>query len=105
MIRGGKLQHQISIERESESVAPSGTVSSVWLPIATIRAELVQRNTQEFLSGFGDAEGGSAVFRVRYLEGVTLADRVAHGSGRFDIDEIIELGRKRGLELRCTVAE
>ena len=79
LIRSGKLKHQITIERESETVAASGAVSSAWLPVATVRAELVQRDAQEFLTGFGEIEGGSAVFRVRYLGGLTLADRVTHG--------------------------
>lgn len=101
MIRAGKLDRQITIERDTETVAASGAVSSVWAPVATIRAELVQRSADEFLTGFGEAEAGGAVFRIRYLAGITTADRVICDGVAYDIDEIAELGRRRALELRC----
>ncbi|MDE4173668.1 phage head closure protein [Phaeobacter sp. PT47_59] len=102
MIRAGKLDRQITIERKGETVAASGAVMSEWLPVATIRAELVQRSADEYLAGFGEADAGGAVFRIRYLAGITTADRVTCDGEAYDIDEIAELGRKRGLELRCS---
>ncbi|NDW43662.1 phage head closure protein [Ruegeria sp. PrR005] len=102
MIRAGKLDRQITIERKVETIAASGSVTSEWLQVATIRAELVQRSADEYLAGFGEAEAGGAVFRVRYLAGITTADRVTFDGVAYDIDEIAELGRKRALELRCS---
>lgn len=102
MIRAGKLDRQIIIEREAETVAASGAVSKVWATLATVRAELVQRGAEEYLAGFGEAENSSAVFRIRYLAGITTADRVNCDGVTYDINEIAEMGRKRGLELRCS---
>ena len=104
MIRAGKLDRQITIERQTETVAASGAVSKDWATVATVRAELVQRGADEYLAGFGEAETGSAVFRIRYLTGITTADRVTCDGVTYDIDEIAELGRKRAFELR-TVAK
>lgn len=100
MIRAGKLDRQIALERKSETVSVSGTVVSAWTQIATVRAELVQQGTEEALTGYGEAERGNLVFRIRYLAGITTADRVIFEGTTYDIDEIAELGRKRGLELR-----
>lgn len=102
MIKAGKLDRQITIMREAETVAASGAVSKAWAPVATIRAELVQRSADEYLAGFGEADAGGAVFRVRYLAGITTADRVTFEGVTYDIDEVAELGRRRGLELRCS---
>ncbi|WP_424976811.1 phage head closure protein [Leisingera sp. S232] len=102
MIRAGKLDRQITITREVETVAASGAVSKVWTPVATVRAELIQRSADEYLTGFGEAASGNAVFRIRYLPGIITADRVTCDGLSYDIDEIVELGRKRGLELRCS---
>ena len=63
MLRAGKLDREITIERETETVAPSGAVSKAWAPVATVRVELVQQSADEFLAGFGEAEGGNVVFR------------------------------------------
>jgi SPP1 family predicted phage head-tail adaptor len=104
MIRAGKLDRQITIERQAETVAASGAVLQDWVPVATVRAELVQRSADEYLTGYGEAETGNAVFRIRYLAGITTADRVNFNGVAYAIDEIAELGRKRALELR-TVAK
>lgn len=101
MIRAGKLDRQIALERKSETVSVSGAISKVWAPIATVRAELVQQGTEEALVGYGEAERGNLVFRIRYLAGISTADRVIFEGTAYDIDEIAELGRKRGLELHC----
>lgn len=103
MLRAGKLDRQITIERQTETVAASGAVSKTWAPVATVRAELVQRNADEYLAGFGEADAGGAVFRIRYLSGITTADRVTFDGEAYDIDEIVENGRRRALELRTVV--
>lgn len=102
MIKAGKLDRQITIERQTETIAPSGAVSKAWTVIATIRAEVLQIGAQEALTSFGAADGGKAVFRIRYLPGITTADRVVCGGVIFDLDTITEIGRRRGLELHCS---
>lgn len=102
MIKAGKLDRQITIVREAETVAASGAVSKTWATVATVRAELVQRSADEYLAGFGEVDAGGAVFRIRYLAGITTADRVIFDGVTYDIDEIAELVRRRGLELRCS---
>lgn len=101
MLKAGKLDKQITIEREVETVAASGAVSTAWQVVATVRAELVQRSADEFLTGFGEAEAGNAVFRIRYLAGLATADRVICGGVVYGIEEIAEQGRRRALELHC----
>lgn len=106
MIAAGKLQHQIVIERETETITSAGHVRKVWAPVATVRAEVKNLSTDEFLARFGDADRQSAVFIVRWISGVeiTTADRITHGGKTFNIKGVIEIGRKRGLELRGVAA-
>jgi SPP1 family predicted phage head-tail adaptor len=99
-MQAGKLHHIIAIEREIEAVLPSGSVSKSWTNVATIRAEIVQRSAAERLTGYGEAEDGTIVFRIRYRPGLKTRDRVVYDGRAFDIKEITEIGRKRGLELR-----
>lgn len=103
MLKSGKLDRQITIEREAETVSASGGVSKTWAPVATVRAELVQRTADEYLAAFGEAESGNVWFRIRYHPGlnITTADRVTFDGAAYDIDEIVELGRRRALELRA----
>jgi hypothetical protein len=43
--------------------------------------------------------------RTRYVEGVTPAGRIIHGVLVFNVKEIKQIGRRRGLEIRATVKE
>ncbi|SOE08496.1 SPP1 family predicted phage head-tail adaptor [Hoeflea halophila] len=100
-MRAGKLDRTISVERKTETVYETGAVVTDWLAIATVRAEVVTQSADEFLTGFGKAESGNVIFRVRYLHDVTTADRVICDGKIYDLKEVIEVGRRRALELRA----
>ena len=101
-MRAGKLTHTIAIEREVETVKPSGHVARTWETIATMRAELKQASATEFLAGFGEADARNVIFLVRWpaIE-ITTADRIRHNGQSYDIKGLVEIGRRRGLELRA----
>lgn len=99
-MRAGKLQKTITIERFSSVVDEFGTVVETWTPVATVRAELIQSTVQEFMQAYGVTEDTVAIFRIRYMDGITLADRVTYQGRAYDLKEVKELGRRQGLELR-----
>ena len=103
MMRAGKLDKTISIERLGLTVDDYGTETEGWTNIATVRAQLVQSTTEEFLRSFGNTSETAVVFRIRYRDGLKVADRVTMQGQAFDLKEIKELGRRDGLELRCAV--
>jgi SPP1 family predicted phage head-tail adaptor len=100
-MRAGKLDKTITLERQTETVLASGAVSLAWAALATVRAEIVQQSATDFLTGFGDGVAGNVIFRIRYLAGVTTADRVASAGQTYAIKEVTEIGRRKGLELRA----
>lgn len=100
-MRAGKLDRTIAIERLTETVTPTGSVVTAWTNIATVRAQIVTQSASEFLTGYGEAEAGTIVFRIRYIAGITTADRVSYGGQIYDLKEVAEIGRRRGLELRA----
>jgi SPP1 family predicted phage head-tail adaptor len=101
-MRSGALDRTIVIERASVTVDEAGTPVPTWSVLYTLRAQLVQQSTDELLR----REGGSSsenniVFRVRYVAGVKLDDRLTYEGATFDVKELKEIGRRRGLEIRC----
>jgi SPP1 family predicted phage head-tail adaptor len=100
-MRAGKLDKVIVLERATTAVDDYGTPVEAWTEFATVRAQLIQSTTEEFMQTFGMATQTAVVFRIRYLDGITLADRVRHDGRIFDLKEVKELGRREGLELRC----
>lgn len=99
-LRAGKLDREITITRLSEAVSDSGGVVKSWTPLHTVRAEKVELTNAENLETFGNVAAGQVVFRLRYVDGITPADRILFDGINFDIESVTELGRKYGLELR-----
>lgn len=100
-MKAGRLTETVTIERETETVSPAGTVTLTWATIATRKAEVIQASTTELLKPFGEAEETVIVFRVRYVADVTTADRLTYRGQAFNIRTVKEIGRRRGLDLRC----
>lgn len=100
MLNIGNMDRRITIEHETETVKPSGDVSNGWTPVATVWAEVLQQSASEFFTGYGEAETGTVIFRVRYRPGITTANRVTYNGTAYDIKEIKEIGRRDALELR-----
>lgn len=103
MMNIGKLGRRIAIERETETVKPSGDVVKAWAEVATVWAEVLQSTATEYFTGMGEVETGAIIFRIRWLHGITTADRIAYNSQHYGLKEIKELGRRDALELRAEV--
>ena len=101
-MRAGKLDRTIVIERATPSIADDGTPSEVWAPLATMRAQLVKRAADDTAHDTGAVTVTTVTFRTRYLGGVTPADRVTYAGRAYRIEEVVELGRREGLDLRCS---
>lgn len=105
-MRAGKLDRVIQIEQyQSGGVDEYGTPIEGWLPLATMRAQLLQSSTEEFFAKSGEGATSTIVFRTRYLAGVTNTCRIIFEEREFDIEEVKELGRQQGLELRARAPE
>ena len=99
-MRAGSLSHRVTLERLEEAVEASGEAVATWTAYAEVWAERVTLSAEEFLTGPGEGERRSAVFRIRYRGEVRLEDRLTHDGTAYGLTEIVELGRKAGLELR-----
>jgi len=103
-MRAGSLVQLIAIDRPGSTVDDYGSEVVGWTAVTTTRAQLVQASTEEFLRSFGTSSEISTIFRTRFINGLTLSDRITHNGNRFDLVEIKEIGRRKGLELRCKAA-
>ncbi|MAC79291.1 MAG: head-tail adaptor protein [Rhodobacteraceae bacterium] len=100
-MKAGRLVHVIEIQQATATVNDAGTPVQSWSKLATLRAELIEQATEEFLRGAGDTDVATLAFRTRYLPGVTNTNRVSFDGTAYDIEKIVTIGRRRGLELRC----
>lgn len=99
-MRSGKLDKVITLQRFTATVDDFGTPVETWADLADLRAQVVQATTEEFIRAGAESDT-VIVFRTRFLDGVTTADRVVFGGHFFDVKETKEIGRRQGLEIRC----
>lgn len=104
-MRSGKLDRLIEIERATATLNEAGTPEMTWGNVARLRAEVVQQTTEEFLGDAGARDETAIVFRTRFLDGVTNADRVIFDGRAYNLREVVPIGRRRGLELRAEAVQ
>jgi head-tail adaptor len=101
-MRAGNLDRVIQIERESTALDLYGVPIKVWTAFATMRAQVLQFATDDA----GSAERGNTTdikitFRMRWMDGLTLENRVCYQGQAFVIRQIKEIGRRIGLDAVC----
>jgi len=104
-MRAGKLDRQIEIETlgpvtPNEYGVSDPADAAFWIN-HSVRAEIVQSSTQEYLRGYGEGGNTGIIFRIRFMPGVSPDRAVVYEGRRFNIREVTEIGRRKGLELRC----
>jgi len=103
-MRAGLLQHEISLEREVETIVASGAVVKEWQHYASRRAEMRQNTADEFLNGTLEGTSQKAVFVIRWTDAVHIGDRLLHAGKAWQIVGLVEVGVQRGLELMVVTA-
>lgn len=103
-MRAGRLDKSITVQQFTSTLDDYGTPTMSWSDLATVRAQIVQATTEEFIRGFGASEETAIIFRIRHLDNVDLGDRISFGSKVYNIKELKEIGRRKGLELRCVAS-
>lgn len=100
-MRAGQLDRTITLQSFTSTVDEYGTPVETWIDAAAVRAQLLQASTEEYLRGYGEVDGLAVIFRIRWRDGITADQRVVYEGKILNIREVKEIGRRRGLELRC----
>lgn len=102
-MRAGKMDREITIEAYTRTgTTPGGAPIMTWATFATVRAQLIQSSIEEYQRAYGEGANTAVIFRIRWLEGVTVEHRIRYAPETYlNIREIKEIGRRKGMELRC----
>ncbi|OAI26950.1 hypothetical protein A1351_13995 [Methylosinus sp. R-45379] len=101
-MRAGLLDRTITVERYSETLDEAGVPVPVWTVVATLRAQLLRNETPETVTNSGANESIQVLrtFRTRFAV-VNDHDRIIYEGAAYDIIDVEELGRRRGLQIRA----
>ena len=100
-MKAGKLTEELQVERSTSTLNEYGTPSTTWAKLAVLRAEKVEQTTTEYIRNFGAADEEVVIFRTRFFDGISNADRLIWKGDAFNIQSVATIGRRTGVELRC----
>lgn len=100
-MRAGNLDRTIEIESRGTGVDLYGTPIDVWTTFATMRAQKLENAIDDREGARGDTTDNVITFRMRWLDGLTLENRINYETRPFKIMRIKELGRRVGLDIVC----
>ena len=99
MIRAGKLDRRIGIERFTATEDVLGGQVKTWAPLATVWASATVIRSGERMTEGELAATADMTFQIRWGVGVTVLDRVAYDGRLWDISRVNEIGRRVGQEI------
>lgn len=101
-MRAGKLDRTIEVRRETfVSDGYGGQIPGGVATVSTLRAQVIQASTEEFIRTYGTSTETVVIFRTRWTDSVLLSDLLRYDGIDHNLIETKEIGRRRGLELRC----
>lgn len=100
-MRAGNLDRVIQIERELTALDIYGAPIRAWTAFAAVRAQVLQFAIDDREGARGNTTDKTITFRMRFLDGVTIDNRVAYQDQTYAIRQIKEIGRRVGLDIVC----
>ena len=101
-MRSGKLNETITLRGVTYVDDGYGGQTEEEANFASLRAQIIEESTEEFVRNWGISSERLRIFRTRYIDGVTLEMKVVHRGVTYNLKQAKVIGRRRGLELRCT---
>lgn len=102
-MNAGGMDRVITLQRVTLEDDGYGMVET-WSDQATVKAEVRQQGGKEFFAAAQVQAEMRVVFYIRWLDGLTVVDRVQYEDRLHNIVEIREIKRRGGLELHTIAA-
>ena len=103
-MRAGPLDRRVTIQRVTLTEDDYGGSVESWADLATVSAQVVQQSGREFLAAAQTQAEQRVLFRLRWIDGLSVLDRVSYGGRLHNIQDVKELGRRAGVELMTVTA-
>ena len=101
-MKAGRLREVVVLERLTGEENENGEPLDRWAPIATVSAAVEPLNGREFFASARLNAEVTTRIRIRYYDGLTKWDRVAHGDLRYRIESIIDpQSQRKEMVLMC----
>lgn len=98
-MRAGGFDRQIVIEQRAVTRDAVGSEVESWSTFAEVWAQKKDTSGREFYASNMESGEVTTKFTIRYLAGLQMDMRIKYDGLVYDIENISEIGRKRGIEI------
>lgn len=89
-MRSGKLRHLVTVQRKSLTTDDYGGPVETWADVATARASVEPMQGRELASAQTVNDETTTRITMRYLIGVTTADRITFEGRYYNLQSVID---------------
>lgn len=100
-MRSGRLTARITIENRDTTVTASGTPNGGWAVFASVRAGVIEKDSQEQYEGDQNVAKITHEVTIRYRAGITRAMRVVWGDRVLKIHGFTTDPKRREIVMKC----
>jgi SPP1 family predicted phage head-tail adaptor len=101
----GRLDRRIRIEQRTVTRGADGSETVAWALVAEVWAQVQPLRGQERYGAGAEQAERDARIRIRWLSGVSAGMRVVYEARAWDVQAILEVGRRHGLDLLCVAQQ
>lgn len=101
-MRAGRLNHRITILRNTPAQSTAGTPVASWATVATVYAGIRYQKGTEAAAAQQVVGKSLATFSIRWsseVSDVNATDRIGHNGREYDIKDVREIGYREGIEI------
>lgn len=99
-IKPGQMRNKVTLQRVTRHPDAYGAEVETWSKLAELRAELMEERAADNQAAEPGSRGRvSMTFRIRFYDGLTVADQVLVKGKPFDLVAVREIEPRRGLLL------
>ncbi|WP_291295818.1 phage head closure protein [Elioraea sp.] len=104
MMRAGRLDRRVTLQRPTDVQDASGTVTQTWADAADVWAGRRDPRGREYVAAQALQAEVETLYTIRHHDDAvpTPRWRLIDGGRVYDIRSVAEIGRREGYELRCT---
>ena len=106
MMRAGKLDRRVVLQRPLDQQDGSGTVTQTWFDAGEVWASRRDLRGREFVAAQALQAEVETLYTIRHAPGLVPSARwrLVDAGRVYDIAGVAEIGRREGYELRCTAS-
>ncbi len=98
-LRAGDLDRRIDLRKQLAGADEHGQPNGQWMTMATVWASFKPATGREFVASRAAQAIVDGTFRIRWRDDVKATWRIVFDGRDYDIQSLVEIGRREGLEI------